>query len=130
MNKVNLIGNLTKDVELTTTTSGIYVAKFSIAVQRTFANADGEYEADFINCVAWRNQAENTARYCHKGDKIAVSGAIQTRTYEATDGSKRTATEVVADSIEFLNTKKTEQFTEPQQPKKKLEPVEDDGLPF
>ena len=106
MNKVNLIGNLTRDVELTTTQNGISVAKFTIAIQRTFANANGEYEADFINCVAWRNQAENTAKYCHKGDKIAISGAIQTRTYEHNDGTKRTVTEVIADSVEFISTKK------------------------
>lgn len=128
MNKWNGIGNLTKDVELSTTPSGVSVARFTIAVQRRFANADGERETDFINCVAWRNQADNLAKYCHKGDKIAVVGALQIRTYEAQDGSKRYVTEIVADEVEFLTPKK-----DGEKPKQRpeLTPVDDDErLPF
>lgn len=110
MNKVILIGNLTKDSELTTTSNGISVARFTIAVSRRFTNADGARETDFINCVAWRTTAENLHKYCHKGDKIAIVGALQIRTYEAQDGSKRYVTEVIADDVEFISIKKdTEQ---------------------
>ncbi len=106
MNKCVFIGNLTKDAELTTTTSGVSVAKFTIAVSRRFTNADGERETDFINCVAWRSQAENLAQYCKKGDKVAVVGALQNRSYEAQDGSKRHITEIIVDEVEFISTKK------------------------
>lgn len=108
MNKVELIGNLTKDVELTTTQSGNSIAKFTIAVQRRFTNENGDREADFINCVAWRNQAENLNKYCHKGDKIAVIGRIETGSYETENGEKRYTTNIVAEEIEFVSTKKTE----------------------
>ena len=112
MNKVFLTGNLTKDPELASTPSGISVTRFTIAVSRRFTNADGERETDFINCVAWRNQAENLTRYCHKGDKVAVVGTLQTKSFETQDGTKRYATEVIADEIEFLNTKRTEEKKE------------------
>lgn len=127
MNKWNGIGNLTKDVALTTTPNGVSVAKFTIAVTRRFTNTDGERECDFINCVAWRSTAENLAKYCHKGDKIAVVGALQTRTYEAQDGSMRNVAEIVADEVEFLKTKKDD-----EQPKQRpeLTPVYDQDLPF
>ena len=137
MNKVILIGNLSKDIELTTTSSGLSVARFTIAVQRSYANENGEREADFINCVVWRNQAENLYKYCHKGDKIAVTGSIQTRSYDAQDGTKRYVTEVIADHIEFLNTKRNNDEApapaEQKQPDPKKEPIplpEDDELPF
>lgn len=106
MNKCMFIGNLTKAPELTQTQSGVYLSKFTIAVSRRFANADGERETDFIDCVAWRNQAENLAQYCDKGDKVAVTGALQIRTYEAQDGTKRKITEIIADEVEFISTKK------------------------
>ena len=128
MNKCTLIGNLSKEPELQTTSNGVSVAKFTIAIQRQFANAKGEREADFISCVAWRNQAENLCKYCHKGDKIAVSGALQVRSFEAQDGSKRYITEVVADEVEFLTTKK-DGGKENKRPE--LIPVENDkDLPF
>lgn len=105
MNKVILIGRLTKDPELKTTGSGIANVAFSIAVQRSFTNQNGEREADFINCVAWRRQAENISKYCTKGTQVAVEGRIQTRTYDAQDGTKRYVTEVICDNVTFLSSK-------------------------
>lgn len=122
MNKVVLIGNLTKDIELNTTSSGISVARFTLAVLRKFTNAEGEKETDFINIIAWRALAENSSKYLHKGDKAAIVGTLQTRSYEAEDGSKKYITEVVANEVEFVNTKKTNQ--------EELEPIDDDSLPF
>lgn len=104
MNKVFLIGNLTRDPEMRTTQSGIPVCSFAIAVNRRFKNQQtGQQETDFINITCWRQLAELCGRYLQKGRKVAVCGAIQTRTYEAQDGSKRNAFEVVADEVEFLN---------------------------
>ena len=105
MNKVILTGNLTKDVELSETNSGIKVARFTLAVQRRFANADGEREADFINIIVWRTQAENCHKFLKKGSKCAVVGRIQISSYEAQDGTKRYVTEVVADEVEFVGSK-------------------------
>ena len=128
MNKIFLIGNLTKDVELATTQSGISVARFTLAVGRRFANADGEREPDFINIVVWRGQAENCNKYLQKGSKAAVCGSLQTRSYEADDGTKRYVTEVVAESVEFIGTKKDGDTSE-EQPE--LTPIDnDDSLPF
>ena len=103
MNKVILIGNLARDPELKQTSSGTAVCQFTIAVQRRFANAEGRREADFLNVIAWRQLAENCARYLAKGRKAAVEGSIQTRSYDAQDGSKRYVTEIIADSVEFLS---------------------------
>ena len=105
MNKVYLIGNLTRDPEMRSTSSGIPVCNFSIAVNRRFKNAQtGQQETDFFNIVAWRQLAELCGRYLAKGRKVAVVGSIQTRTYEAQDGSKRSAFDIVADEVEFLST--------------------------
>lgn len=90
MNKVFLIGNLTKDPEMRSTQSGVAVCNFTIAVNRRFKNANGEQETDFLNVIAWRQLAELCGKYLAKGRKVAVTGSIQTRTYEAKDGSKRT----------------------------------------
>lgn len=104
MNKVFLIGNLTKDPEMRSTQSGVAVCNFSIAVNRRFRNPQtGQQETDFLNIVAWRQLAELCSKYLAKGRKIAVTGSIQTRTYEAKDGSKRTAWDIVADEVEFLS---------------------------
>ena len=105
MNKVFLIGRLTRDPELRYTSSNIAVATFSIAVDRNFSNAAGEREADFINIVVWRKQAENVKNYMHKGSQVAIDGRIQTRSYDDTDGKKRYVTEVVADNVQFLDSK-------------------------
>ena len=109
INNVVLIGRLTKDIELKSTQNGIAVTSFTLAVNRPFKNQQGENEADFINCVAWRKQAENAARYLGKGSLIGVEGRIETRNYEDKDGKRVYVTEVVADRIQFLDTKNNEQ---------------------
>ncbi len=105
MNKVFLIGRLTRDPELRYTGSNIPVATFSLAVNRNFSNQAGEREADFINIVVWRKQAENVKNYLAQGSQVAIDGRIQTRSYDGTDGQKRYVTEVVADNVEFLGSK-------------------------
>ena len=103
MNRAMIIGNLTKDPELRSTGNGIPVCTFTVAVQRRFASRDSQNkEADFIPVVVWRAQAENCAKYLHKGSQVAVCGSIQTRSYDANDGTKRYITEVVADEVQFL----------------------------
>ena len=106
MNKVFLIGRLTRDPELRYTGSNVPVCSFSIAVNRTFTNSNGDREADFINIVVWRKQAENVKNYLSQGSQVAVDGRIQTRNYEDKEGNKRYITEVVADNVEFLGSKK------------------------
>ena len=105
MNKAILIGNLANDPESRTTSSGIAQCTFRLAVQRRFANAQGVREADFLTIVCWRQTAELCARYLSKGRKVAVEGSIQTRTYDAQDGTKRYVTEIVAESVEFLGSR-------------------------
>ena len=107
MNRVNLIGRLTKDPELRTTPTGRNVCQFSVAVSRNFTNANGEREADFINCVVWDKQAENLVKYQKKGNQIAVEGRIQTRNYDDKDGKKVYVTEILASNISFLDSKGT-----------------------
>ncbi len=104
MNKAILIGNLTRDPETRTTSSGVSVCTFTIAVNRRFTDKQtGQREADFINIVTWRQTAELCARYLAKGRKVAVIGTIQSRSYDAQDGTKRYVTEVVADEVEFIS---------------------------
>ena len=105
MNKVILIGRLTKDPELRYTSSNVATASFSVAVDRNFTNQSGEREADFINIVVWRKQAENCKNYLTKGSQVAIEGRIQTRNYDGQDGKKVYVTEVVADNVQFLGTK-------------------------
>ncbi len=105
MNKVFLIGRLTRDPELRYTGSNTPVATFSIAINRSFTNSQGEREADFINIVVWRKQAENVKNYLQQGSQVAIDGRIQTRNYEDKEGQKRYVTEVVADNVEFLGSK-------------------------
>lgn len=102
MNKAILIGNLTRDPELRTTSSGVPMCTFTLAINRRFTNQQGVREADFIPIITWRQQAELCARYLTKGRKCGVVGTIQTRSYDAQDGSKRYVTEVVADEVEFI----------------------------
>lgn len=107
MNKVILIGRLTKDPELRKTPTDVSVVQFTIAVNRAYQQ-NGEKQADFINCVAWRNQAENLAKYIKKGGQIAVEGSIQTRSYDDPNGVRKFVTEVICNQITFLESKKTD----------------------
>ena len=111
MNKVLLIGRLTKDPEKKSTDKGTSVVSFSVAVQRKFKNADGNYDADYINCVAWRTTADFIANYFTKGQRIGVVGSLTTRSYEV-EGKKRSVTEVNVDEAEFVEAK-----AEPKEPK-------------
>jgi single-strand DNA-binding protein len=104
MNRVILVGRITKDPEVKTTQSNIPVVTFTLAVNRQFSDQSGERQADFIQCVVWRKQAENLARFVKKGALLGVEGRIQTRQYEAENGT-RYITEVVCDSIQFLESK-------------------------
>lgn len=129
MNKILLTGNLTRDPELSETQSGVAVCRFAIAVKRRFSS-EGEPQADFFNVTAWRGLADSVARYCKKGNKVAVSGSIQIRQYEANDGVKRTSVDVVAEDVEFLTPRPQDGAEEPKK-KPVLEPFEDDGdIPF
>ena len=139
MNKVYLIGNLTRDPEISTTTSGISVCRMSIAVGRRFANAEGGRDTDFFNVTAWRGTADNCAKFLKKGNKIAVSGSIQTRNYEKADGTKGFSVDIIADEVEFLSSKNdgtAEGSSEGgmgmggSSPVSDLQPISDDNLPF
>lgn len=103
MNKVILVGRLTKDPELRRTSSDIPFVLFTVAINRTYVNKAGERQTDFINCVAWRNQAENLARYQRKGNLVGVEGSLQTRSYDDPNGVRRFVTEVVCDNVQFWN---------------------------
>jgi len=105
INKCIFIGNLTKEPEGRTTPNGVAVTTFTIAVNRRFKDQNGEAQTDYINIVTWRATAENCAKYLTKGSKVAIVGALQNRSYEAQDGTKRYITEIIADEVQFLNTK-------------------------
>ncbi|EHO6107925.1 TPA: single-stranded DNA-binding protein [Listeria monocytogenes] len=105
MNRVVLVGRLTKDPDLRYTPAGAAVATFTLAVNRPFKNAQGEQEADFIQCVVWRKPAENVANFLKKGSMAGVDGRVQTRNYEDNDGKRVFVTEVVAESVQFLDPK-------------------------
>lgn len=105
MNRVILVGRLTKDPELRFTPNGVAVATFTLAVNRSFTNQQGEREADFINCVVWRRPAENVANFLKKGSLAGVDGRVQTRSYEGQDGKRVYVTEVLAESVQFLEPK-------------------------
>lgn len=146
LNKVVLIGRLTKDPEVKSTVSGVSVATFTLAVSRRYTNQQGEREADFIPIVAWRQLADTIGRYLTKGRLVAVSGSIQTRTYDTPEGQRRYMTEVVADEVQFLeraNTGSSNErqdqehppppaYSENKQSSGGFEPMdsEDDELPF
>ena len=139
MNKVFLIGNLTRDPELRETPSGVAMCRFGIAVQRPYSSSEGERQADFFDCTAWRGLAETIARYTKKGKKVAVTGSIQLRNYEDNQGVKRTAVDIIVQDVEFLTPKAGDSFDDvadaPRQsaPKKKptLQAMDDDSdIPF
>lgn len=134
MNKVILVGNLTKDPELSETPSGVAVCKFSLAVSRDYTNAEGNRDTDFFNITVWRGRAENCGKYLKKGNKVAIVGSLQTRSYEDKDGIKRNVTDVIANEVEFLTPKQSGQEEESvvsmtrQRPQ--LEEIDDNKLPF
>ena len=138
MNKVILVGNLTRDPELSETPSGIAVCRFSIAVSRDYANAEGNRETDFFNITVWRSRAENCGKYLKKGNKVAIVGSLQNRSYEDKDGNKRTVTDIVANEVEFLSSKNSgdgqEEEVRPVRSGSKKPELEvmsdDDTLPF
>lgn len=123
MNKVFLIGRLTRDPELRYTGSNTAVASFTLAVNRNFTNQAGEREADFINIVVWRKQAENVKNYLSQGSQVAVDGRIQTRSYDDNEGNKRYVTEVVADNVEFLGSKNSNISNQNSTPSGNQEPT-------
>lgn len=132
MNKVFLIGNLTRDPELTETSGGIKICRFAIAVNRNYSGSDGERKTDFFNCVAWRNLAETVARYTKKGTKVAVSGSIELRNYEDSEGVKRTGVDIVAQDVEFLTSKQqNDNLGSNGSSRPTLQPFDDDSdIPF
>lgn len=150
MNQVILTGHIAADVEVKTTMSGVSVCSFSLAVRRRFPDGNGEYLTDFFRCVAWRQTAEYLRKYAYKGQKIAVVGNLQNRSYDAQDGTKRHLTEVILDSVELLELPKDANgggaqnaqnstgggFAQNQQAnagggvQMGFTPVDDDALPF
>ena len=139
MNKVILVGNLTRDPELTETQSGISVCRFAIAVSRDYANSEGTRETDFFNITVWRGRAENCGKYLKKGNKVAIVGSLQTRSYEDKDGIKRNVTDVVASEVEFLTPKNAqggdadmdgEPVVSARRERPQLEAIDDNQLPF
>ncbi len=138
MNKVLLIGNLTRDPELSTTTNGVSLCKFTLAVPRKYTSSNGEREADFLPIVVWRAQADNCYKYLKKGSKASITGTIQTRVYDAPDGNRRYMTEIVAEEVEFISTKNGTADDEDGELENKpntdvvnkFEPIDDDNLPF
>lgn len=137
MNKCTLIGNLVRDPEMRQTQSGTSNCSFTVAVRRKFKNSDGEYEIDFLNCVAWKGTADICGKYLKKGSKCAVGGSIQTRSYDDKNGAKRTVTEIVVEDIDFLDgadktpyTPKGTAQTGNRKKKEELQPVDSDELPF
>ena len=140
MNKIVLVGRLSKDPELRTTQSGTPVASFTVACDRRFVKEGEERQADFINCVAWNKTAEFVSRYFTKGMRIALEGRIQTRTYDDQDGNKRFVTEIVAEAVEFAQSRNENgnnnapEYSAPATPSAPAPdgfmPVDDSDLPF
>lgn len=145
MNRTVLVGRLTKNVELKYTPNGKAVGNFTLAVNRPFKNQQGEQEADFIRCQVWGKAAENLANFMGKGSQVGVDGRIQTRSYDGQDGKKVFVTEVVADSVQFLESKGSQQSgnagqLQQQAPPQQAQPnlqnqgqqidISDDSLPF
>ncbi len=138
MNRVVLVGRLTKDIDLRYTPNGVAVANFTLAVNRPFKSQDGEQQADFVQVQVWRKPAENAANYLKKGSLCGVDGRIQTRNFEGQDGKRVYVTEVVADSVQFLEPKSSGQSTQSNnQSSNQGDPfsgesvdIQDDDLPF
>lgn len=129
INRAVLTGRLTKDPDLKYTSSGTAVVSFTLAVNRQFTNQQGNREADFINCTAWRKTAETLANYTHKGSLIGIDGRIQTRSYDNQQGKKVFVTEIVADSFSFLESKK-DQSNNSNNETPPFDPDIDGSMPF
>lgn len=144
MNKIFLIGNLTKDPEGAETPNGVSVCRFSVAVNRPYTDGNGERQTDFFNITAWRGLAENCVKYLSKGKKVAVTGSMQMRVWEDNDGNKHQAVDVIANEVEFLSPseqageksaakRSTNEGREPRRenPRGRLQEFDDDGdIPF
>ncbi|MCE5623159.1 single-stranded DNA-binding protein [Staphylococcus pseudintermedius] len=136
LNRVVLVGRLTKDPEFRTTQSGVEVATFTLAVNRNYKNKNGEQQADFINCIVFRKQAENVNNYLNKGNLAGVDGRLQSRSYENQEGRRIFVTEVVCDSVQFLETKSNGQSnSQAKQQQRQDNPFDnsdfdDSSLPF
>ena len=133
MNKVFLIGNLTRDPEVSETSNGVAVAKLAIAVSRDYSDSNGNRETDFFNITVWRGRAETCGKYLKKGNKVAIVGSLQNRSYEDKDGVKRTVTDVIASEVEFLTPKQSEPeigVSSARRERPQLEQIDDNQLPF
>jgi single-strand DNA-binding protein len=134
MNKVFLIGNLTRDPELRQTPNGVSVCSFSLAVQRDYADNNGERVADFFNITVWREKGENCHKYLKKGKKACVVGTLQNRKYEDSDGAVRNVTEIIASDVEFLSPKDQEEgetvVASTNRSKPQLEEIKDQEFPW
>lgn len=139
LNRVVLVGRLTKDPEFRTTQSGVEVATFTLAVNRNYKNKNGEQQADFINCIVFRKQAENVNNYLNKGNLAGVDGRLQSRSYENQEGRRVFVTEVVCDSVQFLEPKSNNQSQQQGQAPARDNPfanangpidIDDEDLPF
>ena len=139
MNKLFLIGNLTRDPEMSETSSGVPFCRLGIAVNRPYQGSDGERATDFFNVTVQRNHAENCGRYLKKGSKVAIVGSLQNRQYEDKDGNKRQVTDIIANEVEFLSVRSSgdglemetaEPIRSGRSDRPALEPVNEDELPF
>ena len=137
MNKLFLIGNLTRDPEMSETATGVPFCRLGIAVNRPYQGSDGERATDFFNVTVWRTHAENCGRYLKKGSKVAIVGSLQNRQYEDKDGNKRQVTDIIANEVEFLSVRNQGEgmdieMSEPirRSERPALEPVNEDDLPF
>ncbi len=138
LNRTILVGRLTRDPELRRTANDIAVATFTLAVNRPFSNQSGEREADFIPCVVWRRQAENVSQFLSKGSLVGVDGRIQTRSYDDAEGNRKYITEVVCDSVQFLEPRSasnpstgSERTSKPERDEDPMpDNITDDDLPF
>lgn len=137
MNKLFLIGNLTRDPEMSETATGVAFCRLGIAVNRPYQGSDGERTTDFFNVTVWRTHAENCGRYLKKGSKVAIVGSLQNRQYEDKDGNKRQVTDIIANEVEFLSVRTQGEgmdieMAEPirRSDRPALEPVNEDDLPF
>ena len=106
LNQIVIVGRLTSNPEVVKSEEGKERSQITLAVPRSYKNADGEYDTDFVDCILWGGVAENTAEYCHKGDIVGIKGRIQTNTYETESGEKKKSTQIVAEKVTFLQSSK------------------------